>query len=68
MFQLLHVFQFRFQYECVCLCLYYMHALYALLLYMFVKLSAICLVTELNFYLLTYLLTEYQLNALFQFQ
>jgi len=49
--------------ECVCVvcvCMYmYLHELYSLLLYrpMLVKLSAVCLVTQLNFDLLTYLLT-----------
>jgi len=33
----------------------YIHELYSFLLYMLVKLSAVCLVTLLNFYLLTYL-------------
>jgi len=47
---------------CVCMYMYmymYIDELYALLyfifiLYMLVNLSAVCLVTELNFYLLTY--------------
>jgi len=39
---------------CVCVCVrvcVFIHELYVLLLYMFAKLSAVCLVTELNFYL-----------------